>query len=427
MRDHHRRLTLSNELTSEQQEAKNLYKEGKTPTEIANILWEKATKESTVRGWIKRGLLGDDAESDQTVEDDETLDALCDSKDWCVSNLAKRLRSSQRTNNQLRKVQRELFDSDDAVKESILEGINRVTQELPPIKLVEYTPRGHGLNDAVLEILFSDLQIGKVSRFYNSEIAKKAVVEYGEEILSVIKEKETKYYLEKIVFAMIGDIIEDHMKHGVASSVSTDTGLSEQMHDAIECIWSGILCPLAQLGIPMEVMCVTGNHGSSQHKGMDSFMAGRFSYDYVIYKTLQRYCELSNYHHVTFHIPDGTFGYLDIYSKCAVYEHGYHNNHSEKGMVEQKLKRGAQIGKHVSYWRQGDKHHHITYGQGSEVLNGAFFGIDKEGLEYSGILGFDSIPCQTVMIHIDETNKGKSNIKEIINIQVGQVSVKGVG
>ena len=421
---------MSKELSKEQLDAKELYLEGKTPTEIANILWEKATKESTIRGWIKRGLLDDESE-DTTPEDpqdvsDDNLEEMCNSEDWCISNLAKRLRSAQRTNNQLRKVQRELFDSDDSARESLLDGITRATNNMPPVRSMEYTPKGFNLQDATLEILFSDLQIGKVSRFYNSEIAKKAVIEYGEGILSIIKEKESKYYLEKVVFAMIGDIVEDHMKHGVASSVSTDTGLSEQMHDAIECIWSGILAPLAQLGIPIEVMCVTGNHGSSQHKGMDSFMAGRFSYDYVIYKTLQRYCELSNYHHVTFNIPDGTFGYLDIYGKCAIYEHGYHNNHSEKGMVDQKMKRGAQIGKHASYWRQGDKHHHITYGQGSEVLNGAFFGIDKEGLEYSGILGFDSIPCQTVMIHVDEPNKGKSNIKEIINVQVGQVELKGV-
>lgn len=417
---------MKSELSKEQLEAKALYQEGKNPTEIANILWEKATKESTVRGWIKRGWLDDDQQDSPEEEIDEELEEFCNSKDWCVANLAKRLRAAQRQNNQLRRVQRGLFDKDDTTKESILDGILRVTKDMPPVKCMEYTPSDNQLTYATLEILFSDLQIGKVSRFYNTDIAKNAVAEYGEGILATIKEKESKYYIEKIVFAMIGDIIEDHLKHGVSSSVSTDTGLSEQMHDAIECIWTGTLSPLAQLGIPLEVMCVTGNHGSSQHKGMDSFMAGRFSYDYVIYKTLQRYCELSNYHHVTFNIPDGTFGYLDIYGKWAVYEHGYHNNHSEKGMVDQKMKRGSQIGEYVSYWRQGDKHHHITYGQGSEILNGAFFGIDKEGLEYSGILGFDSVPCQTLVFHIDEPNKGKSNIKEIINIQVGQVSQKGV-
>ena len=228
------------------------------------------------------------------------------------------------------------------------------------------------------------------------------------------------YDVERIVFAMIGDVVEDHLKHGPQSSTSTDTGLAEQMHDAIEAVWEGILQPMAELGIPMDVICVTGNHGSSQHKGMDSFKAGRFSYDFVIHHTLKRYCELAGYDHVTFNIPDGTFGHMEIYGKYAIYEHGYHSPCTEKGMTDQMLKRGQQIQKHVSYWRQGDRHHHACFGQGEQVLNGAFFGIETEGIEYSGILGFNSVPSQTIMFHTPHNKLGVGNVKEVINIQVGQ-------
>ena len=190
------------------------------------------------------------------------------------------------------------------------------------------------------------------------------------------------------------------------------------MQDAIEGIWESVIDPLTSLGIETEVVCITGNHGSSIHKGMDSFKAGRFSYDYVIHNTLRKFCELKDKDHVKFTIPDGTFGTTSIYGKHAIYEHGYHNPCSEKGMTDQMLKRGRQLHIHPTYWRQGDKHHHTSFGQGELVLNAAFFGIEQEGIEYSGILGFNSIPTQTIMVHVDERRLGRGNIKEVFNVQV---------
>ena len=257
-----------------------------------------------------------------------------------------------------------------------------------------------------------------MSRYYNTEVARKAVREYCLGILNAITVRESVYNVERIVFAMVGDVVEDHLKHGVGSAISTDTGLAEQMQDAIDSIWTDLLLPLAKLDIPMDVVCITGNHGSSQHKGMDSFKAGRYSYDYVIHNTLERFCKLSKFDHVTFSIPDGTFGSIEIYGKTAIYEHGYHNPQSEKGMQDQMGKRGNQLRKHPTYWRQGDKHHTIQFQNSHLCCNGAFFGIEDEGIEYSGILGFNSDPTQTIMFHVDDNRRGKSNIKETINIQV---------
>lgn len=345
--------------------------------------------------------------------------------DTDLAKLAKSVRTFQKTNTSLRKQLRTHFDNGDS-SVSVLRGIEMATESInqrDPVKMV-YRKKT-AAQPATLEILFSDLQIGKVSRFYNTEIAKKATEDYGQQILEQINLRNKQYRVERIVFAMIGDVVEDHLKHGVGSAVSTDTGLAEQMHDAIECVWSGILQPLCSLEIPMDVICVTGNHGSSVHKGMDSFKAGKYSYDYVIHNTLRRYTELSHYKHVSFNIPEGTFGHMTIYGKVAIYEHGYHNNFSEKGMTDQMRKRGCQLKIHPSYWRQGDKHHHTTFGQGDQILNGAFFGIDREGLEYSGILGFDSTPSQTIVFHVDEKRLGRSNIKDVVNIQLSQCEQEG--
>lgn len=380
---------------------------------------------TTINDFLNKRTYGsfwENYEIDNNLDEVDIEEIIKDSSDIQLVKVSKQLRTSQRTMNLLRRQMRGIHDGR-SVLDEIMSGIEEATKGFnnrDTIKL-NYQPSQEA-KEATLEVLFSDLQIGKVSRYYNTEIAKKAVRTYCLGILKDIYQKDHVYNVEKIVFAMIGDVVEDHLKHGPQSSISTDTGLAEQMHDAIEVVWESLLQPLCALNIPLSVICVTGNHGSSQHKGMDSFKAGRFSYDYVIHKTLKRYCELSGYDHVDFSIPDGTFGHTSIYGKIAVYEHGYHNNFSEKGMTDQMLKRGQQLQKHVTYWRQGDKHHHTTFGQGEQVLNGAFFGIDQEGLEYSGILGFNSIPSQTIMYHVNDNKLGRCNIKDIINIQVGHTN-----
>ena len=356
----------------------------------------------------------------ETPEDtvDKELEEQCLSEDTNLANLAKRLRTAHRTNTQLRRVinghndNRTIFDAlNTAVGKaslSIEKKGSRVPLSLPTT----------GKDNATLEVLLSDLQIGKVSRHYNTEVAKKALAVYGKGVLDFIMARKESYKFERIVIALVGDLVEDHLKHGVGSSVACDTGLAEQMQDAIEGIWEHVIDPLTSLGIETEVVCVTGNHGSSMHKGMDSFKAGRFSYDYVIHNTLRKFCELRGKENVKFTIPDGTFGTTSIYGKHVIYEHGYHNPCSEKGMTDQMLKRGRQLKIHPTYWRQGDKHHHNCFGQGELILNAALFGIEQEGIEYSGILGFNSVPSQTLVVHVEDNRLGRGNVKEVFNVQV---------
>lgn len=393
---------------------------GWTNTRIANDVFGRKSMESTIRRYkSNREELEKDIEalSEEELTPD-VLDTLCENPDWNLANLAKRLRTAQKTNNQLRKIQRDVFDEDEDIAslEDILEKATQSINSKPRINY-EYRPESSG-TPATLEVLLSDYQIGKVTRYYNTKTAMKGMELYGQRILEEIHERCSKYPLERIVVAMIGDLCEDHSKHGVGSAISTDTGLSEQIHNAITSIWDFIIEPLASLRIEMEVVCVVGNHGSSTHKGMGSFKEGRYSYDFVVHKTLETLCKVAKYNNVTFNIPDGTFATTQFYGKHAIYEHGYHNNISEKGMVDQMRKRGSQMQLHPTYWRQGDKHHHTCFGQGEQVLNGAFFGTDQEGIEYSGILGFSGIPSQTIMFHTEEDSVGCATVKDIVNIQV---------
>ncbi len=377
---------------------------------------------STINSFFARHdmmLDTDDVQEDEEVADvveyDSDLDILAANPDFSVSNLAKRLRAAQKANTQLRRIQREVFDTTPD-HESFLDKLANT------VKLLNYTtinsmivPKTKGQR-ATLEILFSDMQIGKLCADYSTVVAKERVKKFRKGIEDVLAKPEYNY--ERIILASIGDIVEDHLKHGVGSATACDSGLAEQMANAIEVIWTELVAPLGHTGLPVDVMCVAGNHGSSQHKGMDVYKAGLFSYDYAIYKALELLAKAAGLDNVNFVIPEGVFGYLNIYGNYAIYEHGYFNNVSEKGMYDQMKKRGNQIKKHVEYYRQGDKHNVQMFDCGKLVLNGAFFGNDSNATEYSGVLGFSAVPAQVVMVHCPEEHLGRNTVKEFICVQL---------
>lgn len=351
-------------------------------------------------------------------EYDYDLDVLANNPDFSVSNLAKRLRAAQKANTQLRKVQRELFDSEvdnECFFSRLTEVIDSFQYKPFVVGSVVNVKPAHS-RTGTLEILFSDMQIGKLCADYDTKVAKDRMNNFATGVLDVVEKSE--YKIERIILASLGDIVEDNMKHGVGSAAACDTGLAEQMADAIGLIWQELIVPLASLNVRMDVMCIAGNHGSSQHKGMDVFKAGRSSYDYPIYKALDMLSKTAGLTHVNFIIPEGVFGYLNVYGNYVIYEHGYFNTATEKGMNDQMKKRGQQIKKHVEYYRQGDKHNVQSFDCGKIVLNGAFFGNDSNATEYAGVLGFSAIPAQVVMVHSPEEKVGRNTVKEFYTIQL---------
>ncbi len=382
---------------------------------------------STVNQWYKQYLDFDsnDPHRPKEVKEDDSFDnnlnVLCEHPDFSVSNLAKRLRHAHRANNQLRKIQREITDTDFNFKE-MLAGVEKAVSK---VSLSRYSPKHFpavaSKQTGVVEVLFSDWQIGKVAQHYNTEIGLRALKKYGEEVYSFISNKMKNHHVSKIVFASLGDIVEDHMKHGIQSAVACDSGLSEQISNAIIYIWEYVLEPILQLGITVEFVGIAGNHGSSQHKGMDIYKAGLYSYDYAIYTALQQLAKVGKYSNVTFNIPHGAFGHTEIFGNTFVYEHGYFNSATEKSMSDQMKKRGQQIKKHVEYFRIGDMHHVCAYDCNKMVLNGAFFGVDNQATEYSGVLGFNAVPAQVVMWHQQPETIGHSSVKELHTIQLAIV------
>ena len=404
-----------------------LHLKGVSSRAICDELDVPRSRKSSVNDILARWRKGDivhsgevkDAETrNDVVEEAVALDTLCDHPDWNISSLAKRLRSAQRTNNQLRKVQRDLFDGESSCLN--LEDLGSILAE--NIKKAELNTIFLNYNEKpksnkTVEILWSDWQWGKVSESWNTEIAANAAKYYGEELVKII----TETCPEKIIFSALGDNFEDALKHGVQSTASTDTSNAEQMANCIQEVWFSILSPVFSLGIPVEFVGVSGNHGASEHKGMDMFKAGRYGMDYTLYRTWENMCKIAKFDHVTFNLPEGHFATYEIYGKLTVAEHGYScKGSSENAMIALRNKRATNLQKYVNRLVIGDLHHYCNYDNGNLQINGAAFGVAFDAIEYSGIMGFHAVPAQIVNIHEPVNGVGQNTVLETKVIQVAK-------
>ncbi|MBU9376308.1 hypothetical protein KTE28_18440 [Burkholderia multivorans] len=332
------------------------------------------------------------------------------------------LRNIRTENNRLRRALDEALacvGSREAFLDGVADAVGTLNKTRRQVtKPVKVDPAGTPLT---VEVLLSDLQIGKLSGTYNSDVASKRLKAFGDAVIFQIKQKvAVGYNVERIVLAIIGDIIESDKKHD-NSARATDTGTAQQIHDATVGIFRYVIEPLAALGVRLDVICVTGNHDWDGH-GITQFRPGREQLSYPLYKALEMLCKVSPLMgHVTFDIPDGVFTTAHIYGQTVLYEHGVGVAVTEAAMKAHKIKRSEQLGKYITFFRMGDKHNVCSFNAGQYVVNGAFFGSDSEGTEYSSIAGFSSVPAQWMGFHTPRDDS-RFTLYDSFVIQLGHVN-----
>ena len=130
----------------------------------------KSTVNQYYAAWLELESQPEDVSEQEDKSFDDNLNVLCEHSDYSVSNLAKRLRHAHRTNNQLRKIQREITDTDFNFKEMLI-GVEKAVDK---VQVSKYSPRVYpavtSKQNGVVEVLFSDWQIGKVAQHYNTEV-----------------------------------------------------------------------------------------------------------------------------------------------------------------------------------------------------------------------------------------------------------------
>lgn len=330
-------------------------------------------------------------------------------------------RTAQVENNRLRKITRDVLDAE-RTKDEVLQGIQNAVYQLKeaptvPIVTPKISAKGKPMT---AEILMSDLQIGKLMDSYNTDIAIRRLKEYAEVILAKIQQHiYTGYKLERIVLGVIGDIIESDKKHP-NSARATDSGTAKQMRDATSYVCKLVLQPLACIGIPMDVVCVTGNHDHDGH-GLAMFKPGREHLSWPMFHAWKDIVEAWGYDHVNFIIPEGAFHVHDIYGYKVLYEHGVGVKADAPSMAKRRHQRSSQIRQYITFFRMGDKHNVCVFNNYTDVVNGAFFGDDRTGSEYSGIVGYDGYPAQLMFFHVPRKDNYRHSMFDTVSIQLGHI------
>jgi len=307
-------------------------------------------------------------------------------------------RRSQVSASEARKKLRKSLDSQNKL-DDIMKELRKVAKNVNKAPKVKMQKTKSTKTKMTIEALLGDIQIGKIMEDYNSDICKRRIIEYTSSLIFKIKQHQKQgYQIEKIILSMLGDMIEHSEKHH-NSMRGTDVSTPDQIRLITEHLYKLVILPLAELGIPIDVKCITGNH-ENRHGGLQMFYPGREHESWIFYNYLEMICQEVGLKHVKFDIAVGAFLTYDIYGHTVLIEHGCGIAAKEEAMAAKVQRRSNQISKHISFFRMGDKHHIARFNNDQYVINGAFFGADVKGVEYSGILGYHSAAAQAVFCYV---------------------------
>lgn len=251
------------------------------------------------------------------------------------------------------------------------------------------------------ELLISDIHFGKKVEFegqvlFDLEILKKRLKEVTEVTLKEIARDSAHYTVEKLIIALLGDIIESATMHNLESAKGCEFGNSRQIYEAIKCLFQLVIRPLAETGLTIEIPAVCGNHDRYENERTFN-NPGEDNVTYIIYNALKDYCELAGLTNVKFVIPTGPWAIVNIYGKNTLYEHGDNARGADRKALEDLMTRRAnQTRTQIEWLRVGHFHCETSYGMYKIIINGSGPGDDS----YALIKGFMSEATQVLNSYV---------------------------
>ncbi len=333
--------------------------------------------------------------------------------------LAQRNRNLTNRNNQLARELRELHDAN-LTKLEVINALGQAMLYVEPSWPMPYTPKPTGGKKITIELLFSDLQIGKLMDGYDSQVALRRVDEWIEVAVARMNSYILQgYEIERIILAVLGDVIESDKKHE-NSGRGCDIGTADQMKLAIEVLFQRVIKRLALFQAYLDVVMVTGNHDHDGH-GLAMFMPGREHLSWPMYNAIKMLTEAAKIP-ANFYIPEGSHHIHQVYGANILYEHGVGVATSEAAMKAHVAKRINQTKEYIHLFRMGDKHNICRFNNDRFTVNGAFFGDDRIGSDFSGIKGYDGEPAQIMFAYVERKDDRRTPIFDSLVIQLGHVT-----
>lgn len=284
----------------------------------------------------------------------------------------------------------------DAVK-AAAKGIAKIS-----VKPIQLPKAGKDRKGMTLELLISDVHVGKLTKTFNHEVLKRRLKQISDTVVKEIQRAHAHYKVEKIVIAMLGDMIESATMHGTESANGCEFGNSRQIEECQKQMFHLLLVPIfgiaRQINAEVDCVGVPGNHDrTEEHRTYNN--VGESNVTWIIYNTLKEFTSLAGFKNVNWFIPTDPYHLHDIYGEGVLYEH-YDNvkgNNQRTGIESLMSKRINQLKKPIVFVRGGHFHEPMESGIGKIVVNGNVPGNDG----FSTTLGFDCEPSQTLNFYIE--------------------------
>jgi predicted phosphodiesterase len=286
--------------------------------------------------------------------------------------------------------------------ENLTEVIAEAVAKLPIEKIKLEKPKAKTGSKMTIELMLSDIHYGKKTPDFNLEICRKRMQTLATVFLHELERKTKEgYNVERIIIALIGDIIESYTMHGLESAVGCEFGNAAQVQSAIVSLYHDIFVPLAKTGIEIYVPCVTGNHDRTE-QGRTFNEPGLNNLTWIIYGALEELCKVSGLTNVKFEITKGSYIIGNIYGNTILWEHGDNTKGTNKQAFESLMEqRGRQNNTTIHFGRFGHWHEYAVYDRGRIIVNESVCGMDS----YAEVKGYDSKAGQTINFYVETKNR----------------------
>jgi predicted phosphodiesterase len=314
-----------------------------------------------------------------------------------LKDIARIKKSNSYTAKENRVILQALNDWDDIINavNMAAKDINKI--KIKPLKLSKSLKKKR----MTKELLLSDIHFGKLTEKFNLEVLKKRLEEVVHATIGEIERDSKEYNIDEIVVAFLGDIIENYSMHVLESAKGCEFGNAKQIYEALKCLFHIVIVPLNQLGIPMKVVGVTGNHDRDGTQRTMHY-PGEENFTHVIYNAIKEMSEVAGLKKISFVIPKEPWAVISIYGNNVLYEH-YDNCKSpdRKALESHMTKRAHQLNILIDYMRGGHFHEPTSFKNGRIQINGCLTGNDS----FASVLGFNGEASQTLNSFVNSKNR----------------------
>lgn len=314
-----------------------------------------------------------------------------------LKDIARVKKSNSYTAKENRIILQALNDWDD-----VIDAVNMAAKDINKIKIKPLKlPKSKKKKGMTKELLLSDIHFGKLTEKFNLEVLKQRLDEVVHATIGEIDRDSKEYNIDEIVVAFLGDIIENYSMHVLESAKGCEFGNAKQIYEALKCLFKQVIVPLNQLGVPMRVVGVTGNHDRDGVKRTMHY-PGEENFTHVIYNAMKDMSEIAGLKNIEFIIPRDPWAVIEIYGNKVLYEH-YDNAKSpdRKALETLMTKRAHQLNMIIDYMRGGHFHEPTSFRNGRIQVNGCMTGNDS----YATVLGYNGEASQTLNSFVNSKNR----------------------